>query len=258
MFENCQSESICKSDIVLPKNFPAIFVSARNEVFCYTGTLLKNEKREPSIKNYSWQFQEKSPMSKIVTDNVLGFYRISKGCIVVDNFLDTIDDGSYKLTNKFLRLPYAAGNFFGVLEEVTLIEDKDLTREVFGLTHSELIELLDVYSKTLGLSSEYISYPRLTKSVRTNNFCDMTNAWIPQNFPYITFSNRGNKYSHVSLEGFYQHVQMLFYDGASTPVCQLFMKNGLTENTLKNILGINNYSFISARKVDYSMINPLE
>lgn len=258
LFKSCDSDSIIKQDIVLPKDFPAIFISSSNTVFCYTGTLLENETRELNINNYSWKFQEISPTNKIISDNVLGFYRISKGCIIVDSFLDKRVDDIYKLSKAILKLPQVTNNYFGILEQGTFVEDEVLTREVFGLTHSEITDLLGMYAKIFGTCNDYIEYPRLTKSNKRNNFCDMTNLWIPENFPYITFTSGDYKYSHVSLWGFYQHLQILFHKGINTPICQMFLKNGLEETIVEKIFNIDDYEFSSARKMDYAMIYSLK
>ena len=74
--------------------------------------------------------------------------------------------------------------------------------------------------------------------MRSMNYCDMTDVWIPEKFPYVAFSESGYEFSHISLWGFYRHVQLFTGCKLSSSISQLFLKNGIDEDTLKSLFEI--------------------
>ena len=79
-------------------------------------------------------------------------------------------------------------------------EDEDLTRKIFGLTYDELTELLDAYAKIMGTYRDFYTYPKLTRSIKNTNFCDMTELWIPKTFPYVAMIDRDKLNQNLSLD----------------------------------------------------------
>ena len=153
--------------------------------------------------------------------------------------------GLYKRLDTAIRFP-CSDTYYAVLNNHE--EDSVLTREVFGFSYGELKELLEVYAKIPGTYSDYTQFPRLTRSVRSTNFCDMTDIFIPEQFPYIAFDNSGYEFSHVSLWGFYRHIQLLTHCRMNSAISQFFLKEGLSEEILKRLFNIG-HSIFSQEKV---------
>ena len=114
-------------------------------------------------------------------------------------------------------------------------EDEELTRKVFGLTYYEITELLEAYAKMMGTDHDYLTYPKLTRSIKNTNFCDITECWIPETFPYIAFNESMYDFSHVSLFGFYRHIQLLTGYKLNSLISRVLIKEGLDEEILKKV-----------------------
>jgi hypothetical protein len=134
------------------------------------------------------------------------------------------------------------------MKHTTIIEDAELTRKVFGLTCNELETVLEGYAKTLGRYNLYFQYPRLTRSMRSENFCDLTDLWIPEQFPYITFQESGYDFSHISLWGFYRHIQLLIEKTVSSRLGQALLVAGVNEATLQALINIEEYPLSKVTK----------
>ena len=255
LFDQNDTPIFLKQDVTIAEHFPVIYVSDRDEVFCYTGILFKSEQRNPSINNSSWKLRGKHSTDKRISVNIKGFYRIINGCIVIDNYIDNQwTDAKFKLVDRLIRLPVGAQTYYGVVEYSTFKEDEELTRSVFGLTFPEIQEILTGYAKIFGIYNDYVQYPRLTRSVRSDNYCDLTDLWIPKQFPYIAFEGSSYLYSHVSLWGFYNHLNLLMIQGKKSAVYQAFLKAGVTESTMDALLQINKRSFHGCPKVNAQII----
>lgn len=83
-------------------------------------------------------------------------------------------------------------------------------------------QVVKIYAHRLGIFNDYIQYPRITRSMKNDNFCDITGLWIPPKFPYITFNGSGDTYSHVSLYGFYRHVDIMISIGRNSLASKFF------------------------------------
>lgn len=79
-----------------------------------------------------------------------------------------------------------------------------------------------VYAERLGTYTSYSQYPHITRSMKKDNFCDITGLWISAGFPYIAFNDNGYTFAHISLFGFYRHVGAMLSMGTSTLVSQIF------------------------------------
>lgn len=180
---------------------------------------------------------------KNIAKEIKQFYRIAEACIVLDNYQDyhLESERIYKKVDAGIRFPMPDANY-GVLTNYQ--EDKALTRAVFGLTCEELTDLLEAYGKVMGT---YISYPKLTRSIRSVNDCDMPDIWIPEKFPYIAFSESGYRFSHVSLWGFYKHIQLLTGCRMSSVISQCLLKAGVDEETLKRLFKLGKTIFYQTK-----------
>lgn len=212
LYEKLNEPEKLGKDFVLPQFYVnPIYISESGEVNCYLGICETDESRRSILVSSPSQLHGKhsSNCSKIM----LGMYRLINGSIYLSRFVDSelYEKQKFKhLKEYIIRLPYPNSCYFGVLKRSYGIDDfkenEELTSKCFGLTYSELEILTEAYAKVFGLHIQHARYPRITRSLKSDHFCDITNTWIPKGFPYITFSNCGYKYSTVSLYGFYRHV----------------------------------------------------
>ena len=215
------------------------FISETDGVFYYPGMCLYDEERRGRASfMHPCYMRGKHSKDKIVTQEVKGFYRIVDSCIVLDKFVDDCyySDGLYKKIVCGVRLASPASCDYGVF--VNREEDEELTRKVFGLTYYELTELLEAYAKMIGTNHDYFTYPKLTRSIQNTNFCDITGCWIPETFPYVAFNESMYDFSHVSLFGFYRHIQLLTGYKLNSLISQALIKEGLNEEILKKVFDI--------------------
>ena len=248
IFDRFEVEPQKGADITIGTRFPEIFVSDRDEIICYLGICLNEDNDERRMRfMYPYYMQGKHSDDKKIADNIYGFYRLADGCIVLDNYVDNKyqKDYLYKRLDTAIRFP-CPDTYYAVFNSCE--EDDTLSREVFGLCYGELKALLEVYAKILGTYNDYAQFPRLTRSVRSTNFCDMTDIFIPEQFPYIAFDNSGYEFSHVSLWGFYRHIQLLTQCRMNSAISRLFLKEGLSEEILKRLFNIG-HSIFSQEKV---------
>lgn len=215
----------------------SILVSENQNVCCYTGVLSKDEKIF-SLRSLSYIYADKK--LKDILKQIRGLFRIDKGCVVLQEFGDDsfyLEPCLYQKLNLVLRFPTTLNSGFGVFNN---IEDWDLneeiTREVFGLTYSELSDFLLKYSQIIGIHSEYSSYPTITRSTTRDNFCDLTGHWIPKEFPYIKFAPNQCDFDHVSLWGFYRFIKMLTNNNIDFPIAKMFIEQGIDKEVLNRII----------------------
>lgn len=208
LFEQYLGSGQLGKDITIGDYFPEIFISDSGEVFCYTGIYLEEEPHQcRDLLMLPHSLCGKHSTDKTLVKKPKAFFRLADGCILLDDYVDARFGGhAYKRIAAGIRFP-TADAYYGVWIEHK--EDAALTRAVFGLTYAELSMLLEGYAKTLGTFHDFAQYPRLTRSIRSNNRCDLTGLWIPERFPYITFQESPYMFSHISLWGFYRHLQLL-------------------------------------------------
>ena len=236
LFNRYDVDAVKGKDITIGSYFPEVFVSETDEVFCYLGICLNDESRRYTFM-HPYYMQGRHSTDKKIAKEIRGFYRLTEGCIILDGYVDNTfwGDRLYKKIDVGIRFPHP-DTYYAVL--VDREEDKDLTRAVFGSTCDEIESVLTAYAKIVGTYSEYFTYPKLTRSIRSNNYCDMTDVWIPEKFPYVAFSESGYEFSHISLWGFYRHIQLFTGCRLSSAISLLFLKTGVSEDTLKNIFEI--------------------
>ena len=239
LFDRYDEEPMRGKDITIGDSFFQVFISLSDEVFCYTG-VCKNKKDvyEQSLFVHPYYMTGKHSTDKEISEKVKGFYRIIDGYVTLDDYVDSEKYGTrlYKRLDCRIKFPYP-DNYYAIF--VNNEEDCDVTRKVFGLTYEEIISLLDAYALTMGTYHEYGSYPRLTRSPRSANYCDITETWIPEGFPYIAFKDSGYDFSHVSLFGFYRHIQLLTGYKIDSVISKALLKHGASEEALERIFNLN-------------------
>lgn len=258
LYNRIESPEIKGKDIVLPdRSTEALYLSENGKFFAFTGIYCKDD-REVLLKR--WPYYLVGKHTKNIRKYMNGLFRIKDGCIVISPFLDheVYCDKSYKqLTNYYIKMPVANNCYFGVvnIEGDERVENEELTRQCFGLTFSQLDYFLEVYAEKIGISNQYIQYPRLTRSMNNDNFCDITGLWIPPQFPYITFNNDYD-FSHVSLYGFYRFIGAMLSTGSGV-FEKLFEYKSFCAEIIKQIKSIHDY-FPFEQKVTSDLIYPPE
>jgi len=213
LFERYDCKSQMGAKVTIPEHFPVIYVSNDNEVICYTGIRTRDTRYDTNINMQPYYLKGKHSFGNKTSNEIVGFYRVTKGRIVLDEFIDNHWQYKDKIVKQIdkagLILPIAARTYYTIW--VNREDDDDLTRAVFGLTCDELRQLLKAFKKNTGNHYyDRYSYPRMTRSNNTN-FCDITDMLIPEHFPYIAFNESGYVFSHVSLFGFYQLLRQYAY-----------------------------------------------
>lgn len=234
LFERYNAEPVQGNDITIGNDFPEILISDTDQVFCYFGICLTDERYRRSLFMCPYDMQGKHSTDKRVSKEIQGFYRLADGCIVLGRYVDNRPYSAriYKRINALIRFP-SPGTYYGVL--INHEEDEPLTRALFGLTYRELASLLEAYAKVMGTEPPY---PKLTRSISSENYCDLTEALIPAKFPYVALGESGNGFSHVSLWGFYGHVQLLTGCKMESSISQLLLKAGATEEVLQRLFDV--------------------
>lgn len=238
LFDRYPGEILKGKDITIKRRYADMFISDQNEVFCYTGICLNTEDViDKGLFVHPYYMEEKHSTDKKVAEKIRGFYRIADGCIYLDEYVDGLfwGDRNFKQIDIGFRLP-SADTYYGVLQDHQ--EDTELTRAVFGLTCYELQKLLEAYAKVFGTYNDYFQYPKLTRSPRATNYGDMTDVWIPEKFPYIAFNESGQDFSHVSLWGFYRHIQLLTDCSLNSVASRALLQNGADEALLSRVFDL--------------------
>jgi hypothetical protein len=211
--------------IVLPdSSTKAIYLSQRGELFCYSGIYGRDKDK---VSFHSWPYYLHGKHTTSCGKHMKGLFRIKNGCIMLTGFIDHefYNNSRYKqLVNYIMRLPTVNNSYFGIEKRIEtegswyFEENKELSRACFGLSYSELEFLVKVYAEKLGTYNSYAQYPRITRSLKNDNYCDITGSWIPAGFPYISFNDSGYAFAHVSLFGFYRHVGAMLSMGKSSQI----------------------------------------
>lgn len=248
LYESIDAPALKASEIALPKNMDGVFyVSESGELYCYAGAYT------PGKGNVCFQcspYYAVGKKPKQVEKQIKGFFRLENGCILLDKFVDQhyeSDELIKEVSDYILRLPTLNNCYFAVEKRIETggswyFEEKpEVTRHIFGLTFEELEYFMGIYAETFGLKNDYSQYPRLTRSLKRDNFCDLTKLWIPAGFPYITFAESGFDYSHISLFGFYRYVGMSVATGINSGAYRLLTHQSLAKSIINRILQIDDY-----------------
>lgn len=236
LFDRFDVEPIQGKYISANNPFPEIYISEKDEIFCYPKLIMGRHS----------QVKESSVFDSTISIDSPKFYRIIDGCILLDKYINTDFYGThlYKKIDCGIRFPMP-DNYYAVF--VNGEEDKYLTREIFGLTHEEITVLLKAYAKVMDFDHEYSSYPRLTKSPRTVNYCDATDLWIPEKFPYVAFDDSGYFFSHISLWGFYRHIQLLTLNKIDSTFSKTLLNHGVSEEIMNHVFEIGTRIFYQTK-----------
>ena len=240
LFDCYNAEPTKGKDITIGDRFPMVFISDRDEVFCYLGVQLYNDIDKSHILCVSpHHICKKHSTDTSVAKKIKGFYRLVGGCIILDEYVDGDyqKEHLYKKLNVSVRLATPGSCYYGIWKSYAE-EEEVLTRKVFGLTYDELTSLLEVYAKAMNTHYDSFAYPKLTRSVQSDHFCDISELWIPRTFPYVAFTDSGYDFSHVSLFGFYRHLQLLVGYNINAIMRHVLIKFGLSEDLLQRVLNI--------------------
>lgn len=250
LYEMESAKPIKGSEVVLTLGFPKTYISERGEVFAYLGVAGKDHPAM-AIRCCSYEYEGKHSTDNIVAKNIYGFYRLVRGGIYLDSFMDKGYRASvtYKELNSYLDLPISGSTYYGAIDRKTRHEDEAVTRAIFGLTHAELSRLLEGYGLLFGLSNDYIRLPRVMRSTQSDNICDLSGDWIPKGFPYIAFDNSGYPFSHISLRAFYSHIGLLMKGERKNPIWMGLAKCGTDEEILSRVTSLNGGSVGDFSKV---------
>lgn len=194
------------------------YISEEGEVYCYVGVFSIDEDIPPRFHSTPYYFQ--NIKTSKYQNFIYGFFRIKQGCIILDEFLDQkkYKNIKFKKLNEHLYFPQGCKRYFGMSQDYSSPDSEEVSREVFGLTYLEVLQLTEAYARTFGVyiddkMADFMRYrnkniyPYCTSSFNNHNYCDLTEMWIPPEFPYIKFADK--KFSHVSLYGFYRHLASL-------------------------------------------------
>ena len=205
-----------------------IYASESDRLFYYVGFLPIEERNKNSFyfTGAGHRYRNKENESR--------YARLETGTLFWDSFLD--DQGRFKELEEFrVALPKGSDNFFGVVERGNRTENEGLTREFFGATFEELKELVVAYSGLLHSKPSGYWKPRVTFSGKRSNQCELSGCLIPRNFPYIAFAHSENAWSHISLFGFYNHLNFLRSDSKRNAFHLRMVQQGIEEDLLDDL-----------------------
>lgn len=225
------------TEAVIPDRFPKVYESENRGIIVYLGAISRSS-AEMFIGGCPFWLKGKHSTDEEANEAIQGFYRLEDGVIFQDSFLDKNTHFPFEVseTNEYVDLPTSSSSYFGICASKTHRENKTATRQAFGLTYEELCGILDIYGKFFGLGNNYQRFPRITRSTQRSNCCDLSNAWIPRNFPYIAFDESNCPFSHVSLGAFYEHMRLLLLHGSRSAVWKAMVKLGAKEELLERIV----------------------
>ena len=258
LYEKIEEEEIICKDILLPKHFPAIYVDEYDNIYCYYGILDKNRF---VLESYPYYLKEQKPMD--AKEHIRGYFRLENGMISVDKkFID--EKGGFREKVKCkkipaaLQLPSAYNNPYGIYYEKSKEIEEELTKKIFGISYNDLSQLIYHFNNCFKMITQtyYNRYPSITRAIKKDNYCDITEIWIPVGFPYIAFSESGYYYSHISLYGFCQQVKFMTLNYIESSVSKKLIEDGLDSKVLENLFEIEKDYII--RPIDYNLRMELE
>lgn len=258
LYEKIEEEEIICKDILLPECFPAIYIDKYDNIYCYYGILDKNRFL---LDSYPYWLEKQKPID--AKKYIRGYFRLENGTISVDKeFID--EKGLFKEQTKckkipaILQLPSTNNNPYGVYYKKSKEIEEELTKKVFGMSYEDLSQLIYHFNNCFKLTTQtyYSRYPSITRAIQKDNYCDITEIWIPAGFPYIAFSESGYYYSHISLYGFYQQVKFITLNYIESSVSKRLIEDGLNSKVLDNLFKIRKNHI--SRPIDYNLRIELE
>lgn len=151
-----------------------------------------------------------------------------------------LDDGDRYRVPPHMRIlmPRHGTSDFGVWDEDAGAEDPAMTREIFGCTGEDLLAIVRTIAGAQRPAADGFpvapEFPRVTSS-RLSNDCDISGAYIPPRFPYLSFHGDCFRRSHVSLPGFYAYLAMSAEIGR---LGACYRAEGFPMAALQHILGM--------------------
>lgn len=177
-----------------------IAVTPEGNHTAFLGYLSKNSSGDFSM----YPLPRRDEIERHIRNTVL---ELRGGGLFMNRFLS--DNQAFRiLEDRRVCLPHAADNYFGVLSDTGSL-DEPLTREFFGATMQELEGFLTVFHAAVRYPVAHFKPFRVTFSKTRDNDCDLTRAYIPQEFPFIACGDTQFFGGHVSLNGFYRHLNFL-------------------------------------------------
>ena len=118
----------------------------------------------------------------------LGLDKGEKGPFNIELFGGSPDDNN------------AALGLMATFALLSVFKVEDLTKKIFGISYDDLSQLIYHFNNCFEMITQtyYSRYPSITRAIQNDNYCDITEMWIPSGFPYIAFSESGYYYSHIS------------------------------------------------------------
>jgi len=242
-----EPELIGKNIVIPDSSHKALYLSENGELFWYAGICSKDKEK---VLFKGWPYYLKGKHTKDCENHIKGFFRVKSGCILLTGFLDHEyhNNKKYKQLNDYVvHMPVVNSCYFGISKRIEtesswhFEEDEKLSRAGFGPTYTELEYLVRIYAERLGICNMYNQSPKITRSMNNDNFCDITEIWIPPKFPYIALTDAGYDFSHVSLYGFYRHVGALLSMGPNTKALQIFKHKTFGAKIINRIKQMNDY-----------------
>ncbi len=252
LYETIKEEEIMYKDILLPERFPALYIDKYDEVYCYYGIIDNNRF---VLRSYPYYLKEAKPSE--AKKYLRGYFRIKNGIILNDKkFINEensfYEKEKYKKIPSYMQLPSTNNNPYGIYCSKYENIEKELSRKVFGLSYNELSELIYHYNEIFQIvpKTYHNKYPSITRSVNNDNYCDITQMWIPANFPYIAFAESGYYYSHISLYGFYEHVKFITQNYIDSTISKKLINSGLNPEVLESLFEIE-LDTLEGTPIDY-------
>jgi hypothetical protein len=209
----------------------SIYINKHNQIRHYYGLdNLKDEHRERlsaaavprvNLKKGDWRL-----------------IRLSHGALIhTFGPLDSKGDDLYKIIpDHVVRYPSGLNNNYGVFNRKDSSENEFLTRELFCITQAELEAFLKTFAKLFQAFDERIRYPRTTHSNRNSNTCDISQLWIPVNFPYVAAAESQYFWGHISLFGFFRFISWLCFRREQNRSYSHLISNGVPNELLDRII----------------------
>ena len=253
IYEKIEEEEIICKDILLPDFFPAIYIDEHDNIYCYYGIL---DKDRFLLESYPYWLKEQKPAE--VKKHIRGYFRLENGLILADKeFIDEKNlfrkQTKCKKIPAIIQLPSTNNNPYGVYYEKSKEIEEELTKKIFGISYDDLSQLIYHFNSCFKMITQtcYNKYPSITRAIRNDNYCDITDMWIPTGFPYIAFSESGYYYSHISFYGFYQQIKFITLNNLESSVSKQLIENGLNPEVLEKVFKIEKDSM--SRPIDYNL-----
>ncbi len=258
IYEKIKEEEILCKDVVVPEYFPAIYIDEYDNVYCYAGIIDKNR-----FLFGSCPYWLKGRKPKEINNSIRGYFRIKNGKILQDKkFIDEKNSfnekAKFKMIPAHVHFPAPQDMTFGIYSSTYQDLEKELTAKVFGISYDDLLEILYQYNNIFKVAQKtyFNNYPKITRSIKNNNYCDLSGMWIPKEFPYIAFCESDYYYSHISLYGFYQHMKFITSCDIDSIISKQLISNGLNPEILNVLFNMDSDDYIS-RPIDEYLFNEL-